>query len=256
MNETKLKLHEKLSHLQWLLHHQHLRDCAAGGPLADTTRGQGRILSLLKMQDGLSTKDLSYLLGLQVSSLNELLAKLEKSGYVAREPAESDKRVILVKLTDQGRNASAQKNDGEDIFHCLNEEEQATFDQYLDRVIAALEDGFTDGPEDKGDWLRAARSRLGDKMFDRLETMKHGHHHHDRNGHGFHDRDSHVGGFHYGRSYRGGGPHHDHGQIHDDQGRGHDDQSQSRVPDAQGGCRRRGQYCQECGHRLDCPAAC
>jgi DNA-binding MarR family transcriptional regulator len=198
MNETYSGLHEKLSRLQWLLHKQHLRSHAACGPLANPTRGQGRILALLKMQDGLSTRDLAYLLGLRISSLNELLAKLEKSGYVVREPAESDKRILLVKLTDQGREVSTQKDMGEDIFHCLNAEEQAAFGQYLERVITALEE---DSPEEQeeSDWLNTARSRLGDEMFDRLIAMKHGGHRHcrgDRFHHGRGDR------FHHGRGDR------------------------------------------------------
>lgn len=87
------------SHLQWLLHNyvQH-------GPMADPTRGQGRMLTMLQLQDGISTKDLSYLLGIRIASLNELLSKLEKTGYVTREPSEIDKRVMIICLTDKGRN--------------------------------------------------------------------------------------------------------------------------------------------------------
>jgi DNA-binding MarR family transcriptional regulator len=88
------ELYEKLTRLQWLLHIQQMDSYRRGGHLADTTRGQGRILAVLKMRDGISTKDLSYLLGLAVSSLNEFLSKLEKGGYITREPSEQDKRVM------------------------------------------------------------------------------------------------------------------------------------------------------------------
>ena len=132
-------LYEKLTRLQWLLHKQQVRGYADGGPMADTTRGQGRILAVLKLRDGISTKDLSYLLGVRVSSLNELLAKLERSGHVTREPSEEDKRVMLVKLTEKGKSVEEPDTvDYRDIFACLTDEEQKAFGEYLDRVIAAL----------------------------------------------------------------------------------------------------------------------
>jgi DNA-binding MarR family transcriptional regulator len=144
------ELYEKLTRLQWLLHKQQLRGYAQAGPMVDTTRGQGRILAVLKLRDGVSTKDLSYLLGVRVSSLNELLAKLEKSGHVTREPSAQDKRVMLVKLTDKGREVEEPPElDFADIFDCLSPKEQQTFGEYLDRVIAALTEksGITDEEE-------------------------------------------------------------------------------------------------------------
>jgi DNA-binding MarR family transcriptional regulator len=133
------ELYRKMTQLQWLLHRQQIRKVAAGGPLADTSRGQGRILSLLKLQDGVSTKDLAYLLGIRVSSLNELLAKLERGGYILREQSEADGRVSLVKLTDKGRSEQASDIDANDLLSCLSAPEQANFSDYLDRIIAVLE---------------------------------------------------------------------------------------------------------------------
>jgi DNA-binding MarR family transcriptional regulator len=157
------RLYEKLAQLQWLLHKQQIRGWAENGPLADTTRGQGRVVALLKMQDGISTKDLSYLLGARVSSLNELLAKLEKSGYVTREPSEQDKRIMLVKLTEKGKNEQQPEPvDSGDIFSCLSDEEQKKLGEYLDRVIDSLHAIFGD---DEEDWLKkmeAIRMRFGD----------------------------------------------------------------------------------------------
>lgn len=132
-------LAEKLSRLQWLLHKQQMRGYAMGGPMADVTRGQGRILALLKMQDDISTKDLSYMLGIRISSLNELLSKLEKNGYITREPAPSDKRIMLIRLTDKGRQEEPQNVEMGGIFACLSDAEKPAFGDYLDRIIAALE---------------------------------------------------------------------------------------------------------------------
>ena len=156
------ELYEKMTQLQWLLHKQQIRGWAAYGPLADTTRGQGRILAILKLRDGISTKDLSYLLGVRISSLNEQLAKLEKGDYVTREPSEQDKRVMLVKLTEKGRNEQqAEPYDFDDIFSCLTDEEQRVFGEYLNRIIAALHTN-TDNNDDMFEKMEALRNRFGD----------------------------------------------------------------------------------------------
>lgn len=97
------ELYEEMSRLQWLLQKQHLKTHAAVGPMADTSRGQGRILAFLRIKDAISTKDLSYMLDIRISSLNELLAKLEKAEYITREPSETDKRVMLIYLLDAKR---------------------------------------------------------------------------------------------------------------------------------------------------------
>lgn len=102
------ELYDKLAKLQWLLQRQHLKNHAAVGPMADTSRGQGRIMAFLRMKDGISTKDLSYMLDIRVSSLNELLAKLEKAEYITRQPSETDKRIMLIYLTPKGREEEGQ----------------------------------------------------------------------------------------------------------------------------------------------------
>lgn len=173
MDDIYMELYEKLSRLQWLLHRHHLRNHAAQGPMADPTRGQGRVLALLKMQSEISTKELSYLLGIRQQSLNELLNKLEKSGYVTRVPAEKDRRVMLVRLTEKGRDEQQAETDLSGVFNCLDAEEQATFDEYLERIITALETSSGDD-KDTGiqDWMEAARKRMGDERFDCLMSMR------------------------------------------------------------------------------------
>jgi DNA-binding MarR family transcriptional regulator len=147
------------------------------GPTGDPTRGQGRVLAILKLQEEITTKDLSYMLGIRQQSLNELLNKLESGGYVIRIPSEADKRVMLVKLTEKGRNEDKKDDpDFDSIFNCLNEEEQAAFGAYLDRIISAFESQLGIEADDnvRAEWLRAARSRMGDEQFERLMSMRRG----------------------------------------------------------------------------------
>jgi len=193
------ELYEKLTRLQWLLHKQQVRGYADGGPMADTTRGQGRILAVLKLRDGISTKDLSYLLGVRVSSLNQLLAKLERSGHVTREPSQEDKRVMLVKLTEKGKSAEEPDTvDYSDIFACLADEEQQALGQYLDRVIAALIEKLGYDDEEEFERMRAAREHFAEMAGGHFDG---------------HDLREMFGGF--GRFGRGGrDPRHDHDFDH------------------------------------------
>lgn len=204
MEERYTELYEKLTQLQWLLHRNHMMRHAEHGPFADASRGQGRVLAMLKLQPEISTKDLSYLLGIRVASLNELLGKLERNGYVTRVPAESDKRVMLIRLTDKGAQQQPSGPDYSGIFDCLNEQEQQAFGEYLDRVIAALEErvGAEPNEAELKRWQQAARSRMGDERFERMMAMRGGPHR----------GEPHRGGMHHdGRCFQGdprqGNPH-------------------------------------------------
>jgi len=199
MNEMNNELYEKLSRLQWLRHKQHMRAHVQGGLMADPTRGQGRILAILKMKDGISTKDLSYMLGIRISSLNELLAKMEKSGYITRDPSEADKRVMLVKLTQKGKNEQQQELNPGDIFTCLSEVEQKAFADYLDRIIVVIETeiGVEVDDDEREWWTHGGRERMGKEMFEHLAYMRRSgfdpHQIGGRHGFGGFSHDGHVG---------------------------------------------------------------
>jgi len=161
MDDLGSELDSRLRRLSWLLHRQERsRGYAQANPAADPSRGQGRILAMLKLRDGMSTKDLSFLLGIRSSSLNETLGKLERAGLTRREPSPADRRVMLVRLTDQGRQSKQEQAEPLGIYSCLTAEEQTTFCAYLDRLIAALEQEL--GPQAQGyDRMMEARERWG-----------------------------------------------------------------------------------------------
>lgn len=149
MNENQTNLMEQLLRLVSLLHrYQHYirRDYARSG---DPLRGQGRVLSLLKMKPEITQKELSFVLDMRNQSLGELLAKLERSGYVTRTPSEEDRRVMNVKLTEAGAEAANEmekrQEDHNQLFDCLSEEEQANLGSYLNKLLAELERRMEDG---------------------------------------------------------------------------------------------------------------
>ncbi len=144
-------LMEKLMRLQMLQHRRQMAKMRAFGPFGSPLRGQGRVLSILKMQPTISQKQLSYLLDMRQQSLSELLAKLERNGLIERAPSEDDRRAAVVSLTDKGREASEDADapaDGDSLFNCLSAEERSTLSGMLDRLIAALEADGGNAPED------------------------------------------------------------------------------------------------------------
>jgi DNA-binding MarR family transcriptional regulator len=150
MNEVKRLILEQLQQLQSLMHRTLFRGYWGGGRSSNPYRGQGRVLAILKMKPEISQKELTYLLNMSKQSLAELLAKLERSGYIVREPSQEDKRVMNIKLTDSGRKAAEEMDDDSEpelygLFDCLNDDELCTLSDYLGRMIKQYEELY---PED------------------------------------------------------------------------------------------------------------
>ncbi len=174
MHDIYSDLYEKLSTLQWLMKRHQMFCQAESGPFADTSRGQGRILAMLKIQPEIATKELAYLLGIRQQSLNELLNKLGKNGYVERKPSENDKRVMIVHLTEKGKQLQQPETDYQSIFNCLLPEELQQLSQYLDRIIEAFQVQTGNDSEENNniDWMSQARERMGDEHFEQLMCMR------------------------------------------------------------------------------------
>jgi DNA-binding MarR family transcriptional regulator len=180
MEKQEITLMEQfitLSHLLMYKHHH-----GRGNHGHSLYRGQGRILSLLKIEPKMSQKKLSFLLGIRPQSMGELLVKLEQNGDITRLQSEADRRSLDIELTEKGMDAAvanekfqACEQSMDEVFNCLNEEEQQNLATYMDRVIALLKE---DMPEDQ-------------------EVLLHGHHHHHEHGDHCENRAHHEHGDHH-----------------------------------------------------------
>ena len=227
------ELQDKLFTLNSLIHKWNAKIRADRGVMGDIYRGQGRLLEFLKIKDGISTRDLSYFLGMRISSLNELLAKLERSGHITREPSDEDKRIMLIYLTDSGRGAEGLLEET-DMFSSFTEEEQLQLSDYLTRIIQYMETelGNSNQLEEVSRWQEDVIDRLGIDEYRRIiemnSTCGHGRrraeseccggghgHHGEGHGHGHHGEGC------CGEGQGKGHGHHDEGCCGEGQGKGH-----------------------------------
>lgn len=172
MDATRNGLHERFHRLHRLVRRRRAEDRNHDGPLADTTRGRGRVLAALQMQSPIPTRELAYLLDIRQQSLNELLRKLQADGLVERIPSESDRRVMMVGLTEAGGRARIGER-RTDYLAALDDEEAATLAGLLDKLIDALETELgVDAEDDLADWKDSARRRMGDERFEAMMRMR------------------------------------------------------------------------------------
>ncbi len=129
------------------------------------TKGQGRLIVLLKRKDNLSTKELSEILNISVTSLNETLNKLEQKNFIRKVPSPKDKRVLLVELTEEGRNLEFNDHKDIDIFDSLSEEEKENMNDYLDRLILHIHDKFRQEEPEKYEKIIKNRKEIFEKYF-------------------------------------------------------------------------------------------
>ena len=106
-----------------------------------TRHGQGKILSILRREDGIPGGcDLRS----RSASLSELLDKMQKSGWIQRRVNEKDRRKINIFLTEDGLGISQQMIEARrdmvnTVFGVLNAQEQEQLEILLSKLISELE---------------------------------------------------------------------------------------------------------------------
>ncbi|MGN1004520.1 MAG: MarR family winged helix-turn-helix transcriptional regulator [Oscillospiraceae bacterium] len=127
-------------------------------------RGQSNVLAFLAQNPGVTQKELVEALGVIPASLSEVLAKLERKGYVLREKDENDRRFTRVRLTEEGEQALEQPEDVlSEPFQALTPEEQETLRQLLAKLLADWEERCTADRQRQGGRSRREHSGHGDE---------------------------------------------------------------------------------------------
>lgn len=108
---------------------------------------QGRILYVLWQGDGLTISQLSAQTSLANTTLTSMLDRMEQSGLIVRTPSPTDRRALLIRLTDKAR---ALREDYDRISQQMNdlyylgftEDEVRQLESYLQRILNNLQGGF------------------------------------------------------------------------------------------------------------------
>ncbi len=122
-----------------------LRRCPPDSPEEDRLPpAVGRLLSCVRCNGGVSSRDLCEMLDLRPSSLSEMLSRGEEAGLLIRRPDEDDRRVQHIFLTEEGqalakRREEIRRADDEEKTACFTEEEALQFCELSRRLAAHLE---------------------------------------------------------------------------------------------------------------------
>ncbi|MGM0126067.1 hypothetical protein IGI37_003468 [Enterococcus sp. AZ194] len=151
------------------------------GPI-DTKKApaQQRVLDILSNEDGLTQGTLAEILDVRPSSLTEILKKLEYRNEIERVEDPLDKRIKTVHLTELGREKSRphtlDRDDSEDFFLGISEEEQQQLELLLTKIIAGWQTDFgklVDVPISPFESIKAFRT-MHEQFTNQLEQLSPG----------------------------------------------------------------------------------
>lgn len=111
--------------------------------------GQKRILRILSRHTSMTQNELQRTLDIRPGSISEIVSKLEAKGFIRRSKDETDKRRVVLSITDAGREAYVIDREESDVksrmmLDTLTPEEQK---QLMDIYLKLLPDWGKAGPK-------------------------------------------------------------------------------------------------------------
>jgi DNA-binding MarR family transcriptional regulator len=106
--------------------------------------GQPKFLAIIKENEGVTQKELAQIHNVKPATITGMLSKLEANHYVYRVPDESDKRILRVYLTPEGRRMAEQSqkfivNLTETMFRGFSKEELQAFLKLTEKITKNLQ---------------------------------------------------------------------------------------------------------------------
>lgn len=143
--EKAKELDQQLMRLLRRAAHLHLEG-KSGEP--GRVRGQGRILVVLMKNGALSGRELCDLVERRPATLSEQLDLMEAAGLVLRQKSDSDRRSIIVSLTEKGMEMAKQAEESwnrnaKNVFAPLSQDEK----RQLLALLGKLEQGWAQREE-------------------------------------------------------------------------------------------------------------
>lgn len=105
---------------------------------------QGRILHILWNRDGITGRELSRDTGLAMNTLTSMLDRMEKKKLIVREGHPTDRRKILIFLTDYTQNLRSEYEKISEImteysYSGFTDDEIKECEKFLERILVNLE---------------------------------------------------------------------------------------------------------------------
>ena len=105
----------------------------------NVTPAQYAVLKCLWSEDHISPKQISQEIWLDASTITGILDRLESKGLVKRMPSNTDRRTLIIALTDEGHALQADIDRiileaNHDVLKDLSPDEQTQLKSYLERV--------------------------------------------------------------------------------------------------------------------------
>lgn len=101
--------------------------------------GQYGCLIQLDKKGTVTQRELSAILNIRATSLSEVLLKLERKGFIQREPSSRDKRTFLISITPAGHEEIQRAKKQElsrhyELIAPLSEQEKRSFFEILQKI--------------------------------------------------------------------------------------------------------------------------
>jgi DNA-binding MarR family transcriptional regulator len=102
------------------------------------------------MNPEISQKDLTFVLGMRPQSVGELLQKLEDKELITRKASDQDRRIMIIRLTDVGKEEAEKISErpdfGEELFADFTDEEKEEWSRLVEKLSETLKNQL--GEED------------------------------------------------------------------------------------------------------------
>lgn len=101
-------------------------------------RMQEKILNILIQQESITQKELQEKFSIKSGSISEIVTKLEDRKLVVRERDVNDKRCVILKATEKGRETAKiflNKEKGKNLYTVLTKAEKETLKQLLKKLV-------------------------------------------------------------------------------------------------------------------------
>lgn len=107
-------------------------------------KGQAKLLSIIKENDGATQNFLADLLNVRYSSMSERLIKLEALGYITRIIDDDNMKYKRIYITSEGKKAAMQCNRilnefNESLYKGFSKKDIKQLEIYLERIVKNIE---------------------------------------------------------------------------------------------------------------------